>query len=138
MMKLIVFALFLIIAAAAAHPQEAKGIVTKILDGSTFEVHPLGCVRLADVVSVPAGSTAGVKAREFTRDSIANTQVFLDIDNRTGKDKDGCWMCVVYKAYPNGTPNINANFNQMYVNAGFGRRSDNPDTEFIPENWSQI
>jgi endonuclease YncB( thermonuclease family) len=136
MMKSIIFILLLIAATAAAHPQEAKGIVTKILDGSTFEVSTLGCVRLADVASVPANSMAGLKAREFTRDSIANIQVFLDIDNQTGQDKDGCWMCVVYKAYPNGTPNMNANFNQMYVNAGYGRISDNPDTEFNPDNWS--
>jgi endonuclease YncB( thermonuclease family) len=136
MMKSIIFILLLIAATAAAHPQEAKGIVTKILDGSTFEVSTLGCVRLADVASVPANSMAGLKAREFTRDSIANIQVFLDIDNQTGQDKDGCWMCVVYKAYPNGTPNMNANFNQMYVNAGYGRISDNPDTEFNPANWS--
>lgn len=136
MMKSIIFILLLIAATAAAHPQEAKGIVTKIVDGSTFEVSTLGCVRLADVVSVPASSMAGLKAREFTRDSIANTQVFLDIDNQTGQDKDGCWMCIVYKAYPNGTPNMNANFNQMYVNAGYGRISDNPETEFNPANWS--
>lgn len=136
MMKSIIVILLLIAATAAAHPQEAKGIVTKILDGSTFEVNTLGCVRLADVASVPASSMAGLKAREFTRDSIANTQVFLDIDNQTGQDKDGCWMCIVYKAYPNGTPNMNANFNQMYVNAGYGRISDNPETEFNPANWS--
>jgi endonuclease YncB( thermonuclease family) len=129
--------LFLLTAVAAADPEEAKGIVTKILDGSTFEVNTLGCVRLADISSVSANSMTGLKAREFTRDSIANTQVFLDIDNQTGQDKDGCWMCVVYKAFPNSTPNMNANFNLMYLNAGYGRISDNPDTEFNPQNWSQ-
>lgn len=137
MIKSVILMLFLLAAAAAtAHPQEASGIVTKVIDGSTLEVSTLGCVRLADVASVPANSRAGLKAREFTRDSLANTQVFLDIDNQTGRDKDGCWMCVVYKALPNGTPNMNANFNQMYVDAGYGRKSDNPDTEFNPTNWS--
>lgn len=138
MMKSVVIVLFLTAIAVSAHPQEAKGIVTKIIDGNTFEVNSLGCVRLADVMSAPANSMAGLKAREFTRDTIGNTQVFLDIDNQTGQDKDGCWMCVVYRAYPNGTPNLNANFNQMYVNAGYGRISDNPDTEFNPANWSGI
>ncbi len=136
MMKSVILMLFLLTAAATAHPQEASGIVTKVVDGYTFEVSTLGCVRLADVASVPDNSRAGLKAREFTRDSLANTQVFLDIDNQTGRDKDGCWMCVVYKAFPNGTPNLNANFNQMYVNAGYGRKSNNPDTEFNPANWS--
>lgn len=136
MIKYAIFILFLIAIAASAHPEEAKGIVTKIIDGNTFEVNSLGCVRLADVASVPANSMAGLRAREFTRDTIGNTQVFLDIDNQTGQDRDGCWMCVVYRAYPNGTPNLNTNFNQMYVNAGYGRISDNPDTEFNPANWS--
>lgn len=137
MKRYAVLILLLLTAAAAANPQEAMGIVTKILDGSAFEVNTLGCVRLADIASVSANSMAGLKAREFTRDSIANTQVFLDIDNQTGLDKEGCWMCVVYKAFPNGTPNLNANFNLMYVNAGYGRISDNPDTEFNPNNWSR-
>ncbi len=47
-------------------------------------------------------------------------------------------MCVVYKAYPNGTPNLNANFNQMYVNAGYVRINNNPDKEFDPANRSGI
>lgn len=136
MMKSVILILFLLSAAATAHPQEAKGIITKIVDGATFEVNTIGCVRLADIVSVPANSMGGIRAREFSRDTIGNTPVFLDIDNQTGKDKDGCWMCVVYRAFPNGTPNLNANFNQVYVNAGYGRISDNPDTEFNPTNWS--
>ncbi len=136
MIKSVILILFVLATAAAAHPQEAKGIVTKILDGATFEVNTMGCVSLADIVSAPANSVGGIRAREFSRDTIANTMVFLDIDNQTGQDKDGCWMCVVYKAYPNGTPNLNANFNQMYVNAGYGMISNNPATEFNPANWS--
>ncbi len=135
-MKYVILSLFLLAVAATAHPQEAKGIITKIIDGATFETNTLGCIRLADIVSVPASSIGGLRAREFSRDTIANTQVFLDIDNQTGQDKDGCWMCVVYKAYPNGTPNLNANFNQMYVNAGYGMISNDPNTEFNPANWS--
>jgi len=136
MMKYIILILFVLTAAATAHPQEAKGIVTKIIDGATFEVNTMGCVRLADIVSASANTLGGIRAREFSRDTIANTMVFLDIDNQTGQDKDGCWMCVIYKPYPNGTPNLNANFNQMYANAGYGMIINNPSTEFNPANWS--
>jgi len=58
------------------HPEEARGAVTRIIDGVTFEVSELGCVRLADVMSVNANSQAGLDAREFTRDNLMGTQVF--------------------------------------------------------------
>ena len=63
------------------------------------------------------------------------TQVFLDIDNKTGQDKGGCWMCVVYKANANGTANLKKNFNKMYANAGYGMLNDDPQTEFDPTSW---
>ncbi|MDD4162491.1 MAG: hypothetical protein PHW87_08420 [Methanothrix sp.] len=127
--------LFLLTLTASSHPEEAKGVVTRIIDGSTFEVSELGCVRLADVASVNANSQAGLNAREFTRDNLMGTQVFLDIDNQTGRDAGGCWMCVVYRANANGTANLKKNFNKMYVNAGYGMLKDDPKTEFDPANW---
>ena len=99
-------------------------MVTRITDGVTFEVSSLGCVRLADVMSVNPNSQAGLEAREFTRDNLMGTQVFLDIDNKTGPDKGGCWMCVVYRANANGTANLEKNFNKMYVDAGYGMARD--------------
>ena len=110
-------------------------MVTRITDGVTFEVSSLGCVRLADVMSVNPNSQAGLEAREFTRDNLMGTQVFLDIDNKTGPDKGGCWMCVVYRANANGTANLEKNFNKMYVDAGHGMARDDPQTEFDPGNW---
>lgn len=109
--------------------------MTRIIDGVTFEVSSLGCVRLADVVSVNANSQAGLNAREFTRDNLMGTQVFLDIDNQTGQDNGGCWMCVVYKANANGTANLKKNFNKMYADAGYGMARDDPRTEFDPMSW---
>jgi hypothetical protein len=109
--------------------------VTRIIDGTTFEVSSLGCVRLADVMSVNANSQAGLDAREFTRDNLMGTQVFLDIDNKTGLDKGGCWMCVVYRANANGTADLMKNFNKMYVDAGYGMARDDPQTEFDPMSW---
>jgi hypothetical protein len=95
----------------------------------------LGCIRLADVMSVNANSQAGLDAREFTRDNLMGTQVFLDIDNKTGRDKSGCLMCVVYRANANGTANLKKNFNKMYVDAGYGMPNDDPLTEFDPGRW---
>ncbi|TFH48085.1 MAG: hypothetical protein E4G89_06845 [Methanothrix sp.] len=135
MKKVAMIILFLLISVASSHPEEATGVVTRIIDGATFEVSELGCVRLADVISVIANSQAGLDAREFTRDNLMDTQVFLDIDNKTGQDKGGCWMCVVYKANGNGTANLKKNFNKMYVDAGYGMLRDDPQTEFDPMSW---
>jgi hypothetical protein len=129
------FVLVMLMASASSYPEEAVGVVTRITDGVTFEVSGLGCVRLADVMSVHPNSQAGLGAREFTRDSLMGTQVFLDIDNKTGQDKGGCWMCVVYKANANGTANLEKNFNRMYVAAGYGIARDDPETEFNPAEW---
>ena len=135
MKKMAMIVLFLLILTASSHSEEAMGVVTRIIDGATFEVSELGCVHLADVVSVKANSQAGLDAREFTRDNLMGTQVFLDIDNKTGQDKGGCWMCVVYKANANGTANLKKNFNKMYANAGYGMLNDDPQTEFDPKSW---
>lgn len=135
-MKMVaIIILFLIISTASSYPEETSGVVTRIIDGATFEVSSLGCVRLANVASVNPNSQAGLNAREFTRDNLMGTQVFLDIDNKTGQDTGGCWMCVAYKANANGTANLNKNYNKMYVDAGYGMQKDDPQTEFDPMSW---
>jgi len=135
MKKMAIVALFLLTFVASSYPEEAMGVVTRIIDGTTFEVSGLGCVRLADVMSVSANSQVGLDAREFTRDNLMGTQVFLDIDNQTGRDSGGCWLCVAYRANANRTANLNKNFNKMYVDAGYGILKDDPKTEFDPMSW---
>jgi hypothetical protein len=135
MMKCILILLLLLAAATEAQP-EVSGVVTQIFSGATFEVSGMGCVRLADVVDLLSGTFGGLEGREFTRDHLMGTQVFLDIDNQTGKDDSGCWLCLVYKAYPNGTPNLHALYNKMYTDAGYGMAKDNPKTEFHPQYWA--
>lgn len=135
MKKTAMIILFLLTLTASSYPEEAVGVVTRIVDGVTFEVSELGCVRLADVMSVNANSLAGLDAREFTRDNLMGTQVFLDIDNQTGQDEGGCWMCVAYRANANRTANLKKNFNKMYADAGYGMRRDDPQTEFDPKSW---
>jgi hypothetical protein len=135
MKKMAIVALFLLTSVASSYPEEAVGVVTRIIDGVTFEVSSLGCVRLADVMSVNPNSQVGLDAREFTRDNLMGMQVFLNIDSQTGRDRGGCWLCVVYKANANGTANLNKNFNKMYADAGYGMLKDDSQTEFDPTNW---
>jgi hypothetical protein len=135
-MKCILIMLVLLAPATASQPHEAKGVVTAIHGGASFEVSGMGCVRLADVVDQHAGSMGWLEGREYARDHLMSTQVFLDIDNKTAKDNDGCWLCLVYMAYPNGTPNLHALYNKMYTDAGYGEARDDPKTEFRPQDWA--
>ena len=86
-MKIVVLFLIMILTIiAGAYPNEFEGIVTSITNGTTFNVSGLGCVRLADINTFSPSSWNGIKAREFTRDQLMGIEVFLDLDNKTGKD----------------------------------------------------
>jgi hypothetical protein len=54
MRKMAIAVLFLFTLVASSYTEEAVGVVTRIIDGVTFEASSLGCVRLADVMSVNA------------------------------------------------------------------------------------
>jgi endonuclease YncB( thermonuclease family) len=132
-----VLSMLVLIAAAAASPDEASGIVTQVKTGDTFMVDGVGCVRLADV-KAPETAREALYAQEYTMQTLLNTQVFLDIDNQnnqTGRDENGCLICVVYRAGQNGTPNLNANFNRMLVDAGHAQLTDDKRNEFDPAAW---
>jgi endonuclease YncB( thermonuclease family) len=129
-----VLSMLVLIAAAAASPDEASGIVTQVKTGDAFMVDGVGCVRLADV-KAPETAREALYSQEYTMQTLLNTQVFLDIDNQTSRDENGCLICVVYRAAQNGTPNLNANFNRMLVDAGFAVIQDDKRNEFDPSSW---
>ena len=104
---------------AAASPNEASGIVTRVVDGDTFEVQGFGLVSLAGVISPEMGTYAGSYARDFTDTHLLNTQVFLDIDESAAKKDDGSISCTVYLSGHDGKPNLNKCFNEMIVDAGY-------------------
>jgi hypothetical protein len=76
-------------------------------------------------------------AQEFTWQMLLNSQVYLDIDDLKGDDGNGCMVALVYRANKNGTPNIDANFNRMLVDAGKAVVEDDPGNEFDPAAWWQ-
>jgi endonuclease YncB( thermonuclease family) len=130
----LVLSMLLLIAATAASPDEASGIVTQVKTGDVFMVDGLGCVRLADV-KAPESAREALLSQEFTMQTLLNTQVFLDIDNQTSRDENGCLIAMVYRATINGTPNLNANFNRMIVDAGHAVVQDDKRNEFDPAGW---
>jgi micrococcal nuclease len=136
--------LFLLIALAAGASDEAMGRVTKVIDGDTFDVQlqdsPLSedliRVRLADIdCPETRGSKAceaGKSASAYTRSWLLSTYVFLDLDDKTGKDQYDRWVAVAYLS-EDGKPG--SNFNKMLVDAGHAEIKDFKNNEFDPGSW---
>ena len=144
-MKLInVLFVLLFISLAASAPDEAYGRVVKVVDGDTIDVQlqdsllseDLIRVRLADIdCPETRGSKAceaGKKASAYTKTWLQSTYVFLDLDDKTGKDSFGRWVAVVYLS-EDGKPG--RNFNKMLVDAGHAVIDDYRNNEFDPYRW---
>lgn len=143
---LIPFALLLLTSLAAAAPNEAYGQVVKPVDGDTFDVQlqdhdsqiseDLIRIRLADIdcpeIHGPKACEEGKRAAAYTRSWLLNNFVFLDLDNKTGKDPYGRWVAVCYLS-DNGKPG--RNFNKMLVDAGHAVIEDFKNNEFDPLSW---
>ena len=140
----VVLPLFLLIALAAGAPDEAMGRVTKVIDGDTFDVQlqdsslseDLIRVRLADIdCPETRGSKAceaGKNASAYTRSWMLSTYIFLDLDDKTGKDQYDRWVAVAYLS-EDGVPG--RNFNKMLVDAGHAEIKDFENNEFDPWSW---
>jgi micrococcal nuclease len=118
--------------------------VVKVVDGDTIDVQlqdsllseDLIRVRLADIdCPETRGSKAceaGKKASAYTKTWMQSTYVFLDLDDKTGKDSFGRWVAVVYLS-ENNQPG--RNFNKMLVDAGHAVIEDFKNNEFNPSSW---
>ena len=141
---LLALALMLSICLATGSPDEAYGRVVKVVDGDTFDVQlqdsliseDLIRIRLADIdCPETRGSNAceaGKKASAYTKSWLLSTYVFLDLDDKTGKDPYGRWVAVVYLA-EDGKPE--RNFNKQLVDSGHAVIEDFKNNEFDPWSW---
>ena len=141
---LLILALLLWFCLATGSPDEAYGRVVKIVDGDTIDVQlqdsllseDLIRVRLADIDTPetrgPEACEAGKKASAYTKTWLQSTYVFLDLDDKTGKDSFGRWVAVVYLS-ENNQPS--RNFNKMLVDAGHAVIEDFKNNEFDPGGW---
>ena len=139
-----VLPLLLLIALANGDPDEAYGRVTKVIDGDTIDVQlqdspiseDLIRVRLADIdCPETRGSKAcqaGKEATNYTRAWLLSNYIFLDLDDKTGKDQYGRWVAVVYLS-EDGKPG--RNFNKMLVDADHAVVEDYKNNEFDPKSW---
>ena len=136
--------ILLFISLATSAPDEAYGRVVKVVDGDTIDVQlqdslfseDLIRVRLADIdcpeTRGPKACEAGKKASAYTKTWLQSTYVFLDLDDKTGKDSFGRWVAVVYLSENNQPGRI---FNKMLVDSGHAIIEDFKNNEFDPSSW---
>jgi len=144
---LLILALLLSISLATGSSDEAYGRVIKVVDGDTFDVslqdyntsqiaEDVIRIRLADIdtpeVRGPKACEAGKKASAYTRTWLLSNYVFLDLDDKTGKDPYGRWVAVVYLS-EDGRPG--RNFNKQLVDSGHAVIEDFRNNEFDPGSW---
>jgi len=125
---------------------EVEGWVTHVVDGDTFDlkvdhgdarVTPDEIIRIrpADIdcpeIHGPKACQAGKDAASYTRSWLLGKAVYLDLDNKTGKDQYGRWVAMVYLPV-NGTL---MNFNRMLVDSGHAVIKDFKNNEFEPAIW---
>jgi len=117
-LKIVLLAL-MFISTGTASPNYPSGIVTRVVDGDTFEVQGFGLVALSQVKSPEMGTIDGIYAKEYTRERLLNVVVFLDKDDLASINADGAIPCLVYLSGSDGRPNLNRSFNRIIVEAGF-------------------
>jgi micrococcal nuclease len=100
-----------------------------------FDVQNFGTVRLADIDCPEIGAQGGPEAKVYTASLLQNRVVYLDVDNTTGKDSYGRYVCVAYLANPDGSINIYQNINRILVNGGHACIWDFSNNEFNPADW---
>ena len=143
---LLILALLISVCLAYGAPDEAYGRIIKIVDGDTFDIalqdynsqiaEDVIRIRLADIdtpeVRGLKACEAGKLASAYTRTWLQSTYVFLDLDDKTGKDPFGRWVAVVYLS-EDGRPG--RNFNKQLVDSGRAVIEDFANNEFDPWSW---
>lgn len=130
---------------ALGYPNEACGIVTKVVDGDTFEVtvergdqrisSGVERVRLADVDSPEIDTDRGIEARDLATAILLNRRVYLDIDDYAGRDSYGRLVCAVYLSGYYDQPISVPCFNRILIDSGLADVEDFSDNEFNPDDW---
>jgi endonuclease YncB( thermonuclease family) len=152
----LIFLTLLLASLASSSPDEVFGLVTHAIDGDTVDLEVLNCtddrvaandtirVRFADVDTPetrgPKACEAGKEAAAYTRGWLEGKHVFLDLDNKTGKDEFGRWVAVVYLVNYSccSPPSPGFNFNRQLVDAGFAEIKDFKNNEFNPDSWWEV
>ena len=113
-----------------------SGLVTRVVDGDTFDVEDFGRVRLADVDAPEMDTPAGKAAKFFVEAWLLDEIVHLDVDDIGVKDRYGRWIAVAYIEDPETGELVN--FNAMLVASGHAVIKDFKDNKFDPGDWGLV
>ncbi|ADM27658.1 nuclease (SNase domain protein) [Ignisphaera aggregans DSM 17230] len=110
------------------------GDIYYVVDGDTFDVFPVGRVRLADIDAPELNTTEGQIAKQALQNlvSIYGSRVYLDVDNTYVIDKYNRVVAVAYLRY-NSTHVLNVN--KWLVDKGCTAIKDYHN-EFDPYSWN--
>jgi hypothetical protein len=107
--------------------------VTSVTDGDTFRI-PNDRVRLADINAPENGTEPGFSIAKYAlANMVGGKTVYLDTDQRSGRDPYGRLMAVVYVGY-NSTHYLNVN--KALLVQGVAVEDDFTNNEFSPSAWT--
>jgi len=110
------------------------GDIYYVVDGDTFDVFPVGRVRLADIDAPELETAEGQMAKQALQNltSIYGSRVYLDVDNIYVMDKYNRIVAVAYLRY-NSTHVLNVN--KWLVDHGYAVIKDY-NNGFNPYSWN--
>jgi hypothetical protein len=107
--------------------------VTSVTDGDTFRI-PNDRVRLADINTPENGTEPGYSIAKYTlANKVGGQTVYLDTDQKSGRDQYGRLVAVVYVRY-NSTHYVNVN--KALLTQGVAVETDYTNNEFSPSTWT--
>ena len=111
---------------------DATTVVSRVVDGDTFDTTSEGRIRLADVDTPESGEGGYYEAKNFLISLVDGKTVYLDIDDVHGTGPYGRLICVVYVEH-NSTHYTNVNEALLVESVAVIKNYDN---EFNPYAWS--
>jgi len=107
-------------------------VVSRVIDGDTFEVSSGQRVRLADIDAPENGQAGFYEAKNVLSDLVLDKTVYLDIDDLYQTDKYGRLVCVVYVRVDSSSYK---NVNKALLMEGVAVIK-NYNNEFNPYSWT--
>ena len=111
---------------------DATTVVTRVIDGDTFDTSAEVRVRLADIDTPETGEIGYDDAKNFLTSLVYQKTVYLDIDDLYRTDPYDRLVCVVYVDY-NATHLMNVN--KAILMEGYARIWEH-DNEFNSSTWT--
>ena len=136
MTHLLIFLLILTLYSAAVYAFEIDEVVqvTRVIDGDSFEVSG-DEVRIADASAPEWNMPGGTEATNALYNLISGEIVYLDTDQKSGRDRYGRLIAVVYIKH-NSTHYLNVNAELLRL--GVVSEDDYTNNEFSPSTWSRF